>query len=223
VNRVYLNNFARTAQSFASSNFRSAKVRSGLPGLRSTDPRPRSHLWRSRHPSIACHGHSGQAYRTGFTFAEWLCRTADRVDTPRVLGLYRRFRRGPSAPNPPMLRALLQRRYERVRRHVRVCLRIGHGVRGPVVAGVIVAVDESAAVGSEPIRTSCWLPGIGSPLMSSTVSRRILLRSRCSSPCRSARLLAISWCLTLYQGPGPAPCSATRTAATRIHRGSRHI
>ena len=46
---------------------------------------------------------------TGFTLAEWLCRTADRVDPPRVLGSYRRFRRGPSTPNPAILRALLQR------------------------------------------------------------------------------------------------------------------
>ena len=36
------------------------------------DPRPRSHLWRHRHSSIACHGHLGQAYRTGFTLAERL-------------------------------------------------------------------------------------------------------------------------------------------------------
>src|SRR5215471_10209203 len=73
------------------------------------DPRPRPHLWRHRHSSIACHGHSGQAYRTGFTLAEWLCRTADRVDPSRVLGSYRRFRRGPSAPNSAIIRALLQR------------------------------------------------------------------------------------------------------------------
>ena len=59
---------------------------------------------------LRCHGHSGQAYRTGFTLAEWLCRTADRLDPPRVLGSYRRFRRGPSTSNPAMLRALLQRR-----------------------------------------------------------------------------------------------------------------
>src|SRR5215470_15907596 len=58
---------------------------------------------------FACHGHSGQAYRTGFTLAEWLCRTADRVDPSRVLGSYRRFRRGPSAPNSAIIRALLQR------------------------------------------------------------------------------------------------------------------
>src|SRR5215472_8658574 len=73
------------------------------------DPRPRSHLWRHRHSSIARHGHSGQAYRTGFTLAERLCRTADRVDPPRVLGSYRRFRRGPSALNSAIIRALLQR------------------------------------------------------------------------------------------------------------------
>jgi hypothetical protein len=40
---------------------------------------------------------------------EWLCRAADRIDPPRVLGSYRRFRRGPSAPNSAIIRALLQR------------------------------------------------------------------------------------------------------------------
>ena len=35
---------------------------------------------------------TGQAYRTGLSLAEWLCRTADRVDPPRVPGSYRRFR-----------------------------------------------------------------------------------------------------------------------------------
>src|SRR5215468_1679270 len=73
------------------------------------DQRPRSHLWRHRHSSIACHGHSGQAYRTGFILAEWICRAADRIDPSRVLGSYRRFRRGPSAPNSAIIRALLQR------------------------------------------------------------------------------------------------------------------
>src|SRR6516225_221562 len=57
------------------------------------DPRPRSHLWRHRRPSIARDGHSGQADRTGFTLGDWLCRTADRIDPPRVHGSYRRFRR----------------------------------------------------------------------------------------------------------------------------------
>src|SRR6266481_9150810 len=28
----------------------------------------------------ACHGHPGQAYCTGLALAEWLCRTADRID-----------------------------------------------------------------------------------------------------------------------------------------------
>jgi hypothetical protein len=45
----------------------------------------------------------------GSPLAEWLCRTADRVDPPRGLGSYRRFWRGPSAPNPAIPRALLQR------------------------------------------------------------------------------------------------------------------
>jgi hypothetical protein len=33
-------------------------------GSRLHDPGPGSHLWRHRHASIACHGHSGQAYCT---------------------------------------------------------------------------------------------------------------------------------------------------------------
>jgi hypothetical protein len=32
------------------------------------------------HAPIARHGHPGQAYRTSLTLAEWLCRTADRID-----------------------------------------------------------------------------------------------------------------------------------------------
>src|SRR5579872_6190078 len=34
-----------------------------------------------------------------------------------------------------------------IRRNIRVLLREGHGVRGPVVAGVIVSVDECPAIG----------------------------------------------------------------------------
>src|SRR6516225_6555360 len=37
------------------------------------DPRPRSDLRHRRHTPTACHGHPRQAYRTGFTLAEWLC------------------------------------------------------------------------------------------------------------------------------------------------------
>ena len=44
------------------------------------DPRSRSDLWRNCHPAIARHGHPGQAHRTSFALAEWLCRTADRID-----------------------------------------------------------------------------------------------------------------------------------------------
>ena len=54
------------------------------------------------------HGHSGQAYRAGVTLAEWICRAADRVDPPRVPGSYHRIRRGPPAPTPAIVRALLQ-------------------------------------------------------------------------------------------------------------------
>ena len=43
-------------------------------------PRPGPDLWQRRHAPIARHGHPGQAYRTGLALAEWLCRTADRID-----------------------------------------------------------------------------------------------------------------------------------------------
>src|ERR1700757_4737794 len=33
---------------------------------------------------LRAHGHPGQAYCTGLTLAEWLCRTADRIDPSRV-------------------------------------------------------------------------------------------------------------------------------------------
>src|SRR4029079_12427495 len=40
--------------------------------------------------------------------AEWLCRTADRIDAARVRGPFRRLGRGASAPNPASLCPLLQ-------------------------------------------------------------------------------------------------------------------
>src|ERR1700724_2721242 len=49
-------------------------------GSRLHDSRPRSDLRHGRHTPTACHGHSGQAYCSGFTLAEWRCRTADRID-----------------------------------------------------------------------------------------------------------------------------------------------
>jgi hypothetical protein len=44
------------------------------------DPRSGSNLRHCRHATIACHGHPGQAYCTSLTLAEWLSRTADRID-----------------------------------------------------------------------------------------------------------------------------------------------
>src|ERR1700738_5274263 len=37
-------------------------------------------LWQRCHAPIALHGHPGQAYLTSLALAEWLCRTADRID-----------------------------------------------------------------------------------------------------------------------------------------------
>src|SRR5882762_3502618 len=44
------------------------------------DPGPRSDLRQRRHPPTSRHGHSGQADCTSLALAEWLCRTADRID-----------------------------------------------------------------------------------------------------------------------------------------------
>jgi hypothetical protein len=68
-----------------------------------------SDLRHHRHTPIARHGHPGQAYCISLALAEWLCRTADRIDPARVCGPFRRLGRGASAPNPASLCSLLQR------------------------------------------------------------------------------------------------------------------
>ena len=57
---------------------------------------------------IARHGDPGQAYRTSFALAEWLCRTADRIDPARVFGPHHCLGRGTSAPDSEKLCGLLQ-------------------------------------------------------------------------------------------------------------------
>src|SRR5215204_1557181 len=42
------------------------------------------HLWHGCHTPTSRHGHPGQAYGPGLALAEWLCRTADRIDPARV-------------------------------------------------------------------------------------------------------------------------------------------
>ena len=71
-------------------------------------PRSGSDLRQHCRTPDACHGHPGQAYRTGLALAEWLCRTADRIDPTRVRGPFHRLRRGASTPHPANLRSLLQ-------------------------------------------------------------------------------------------------------------------
>ena len=44
--------------------------------IRDRDP----HLWCGRHTPTACQGHPGQTHRTSLALAEWICRTADRID-----------------------------------------------------------------------------------------------------------------------------------------------
>src|SRR5258708_924659 len=72
------------------------------------DPRPRSDLRHRRHTPIAHHGQSRQAHCTSLTLAEWLCRTADRIDPARVFGSRHCLGPGTSAPNSEKLCGLLQ-------------------------------------------------------------------------------------------------------------------
>src|ERR1700694_6038759 len=73
-------------------------------------PGPRSDLWRRRHTPIASNGHSGQTDCSGLTLAEWLCRTADRIDPARVFGPHHCLGRSTSAPDSNFLCRLLQPR-----------------------------------------------------------------------------------------------------------------
>src|SRR5260221_14594555 len=79
-------------------------------GRGSALPHPRSgpDLWQRRHAPIARHGHPGQAYRASLALAEWLCRTADRIDPARVRRSYDCPGRGASASDSEILRPLLQ-------------------------------------------------------------------------------------------------------------------
>ena len=89
-----------------------APANSGIPLERSAAlprPRSRSNLWHHRHTPIARYGHPGQAHRAGLALAEWLCRTADRIDPARVRGSFHHLRRGASTPHPANLCLLLQR------------------------------------------------------------------------------------------------------------------
>src|SRR4030088_1306191 len=72
------------------------------------EPRSGSNLRHCRHAPIACHGHQGQAHCTSLALAEWLCRTADRIDPARVLGPHHCLGRDASAPNLAIICSLLQ-------------------------------------------------------------------------------------------------------------------
>src|SRR3979490_2107593 len=52
--------------------------------------------------------HPGQAHRTSLALAEWLCRTADRIDPARVCGPHHCLGRDAFASGPEILRRLLQ-------------------------------------------------------------------------------------------------------------------
>jgi hypothetical protein len=70
--------------------------------------RDRDRIRCCRHPSIARHGHSRQTHCAILTLAEWLCRTADRINPARVFGSHRWLWRGAFAPDPEILCCLLQ-------------------------------------------------------------------------------------------------------------------
>jgi hypothetical protein len=59
----------------------------------------------TRHPGYTI---SQRIYRTGFALAEWLCRTADRIDPTRVCRPHHRLGRDAFASGPEILRRLLQ-------------------------------------------------------------------------------------------------------------------
>jgi hypothetical protein len=71
--------------------------------------RSESDLRYRRYAAVTRHGHSRQAYGAGLALAEWLCRTADRIDPARVRGPFCRHGGGASAPDPASLCWLLQR------------------------------------------------------------------------------------------------------------------
>src|ERR1039458_3941289 len=60
--------------------------------------------------TILGHGHPRQANCTSLTLAEWLCRTADRIDPTQVSGSCGDLGRGTSAPDSKIIRRLLQLR-----------------------------------------------------------------------------------------------------------------
>ena len=103
---------------FAAVTIRSRSTQTAVPSenlIRLCVPRTSSGLSRSgsdlRHhhkTPIGCHGHPGQAHCTSLALAEWLCRTADRIDPARVYRPFRHLPRGSSAPNPASLCSLLQ-------------------------------------------------------------------------------------------------------------------
>nr|WP_249793980.1 hypothetical protein [Bradyrhizobium cenepequi] len=66
-------------------------------------------LWQPRYAAIARHGHPRQACCTSLAVAEWLCRTVDRIDPPRVFGPHHCPERDASASDSAILRTLLQR------------------------------------------------------------------------------------------------------------------
>src|SRR3954470_9883148 len=66
-------------------------------------PRPRSRFWLNRTTAPPGHGHSRQTYRTSRAMAERICRTTDRVHSPKMSGSHHCLWRGASARTPVCL------------------------------------------------------------------------------------------------------------------------
>src|SRR3954470_10301473 len=74
-------------------------VSTGIP-----HPRPRSRFWLNRKTAPPGHGHSRQTYCAPLAMAERICRTTDRVHSPRMSGSHHHLGSRASTPGAARLR-----------------------------------------------------------------------------------------------------------------------
>jgi hypothetical protein len=135
-------------------------------------PGPGSGLRHDRHSPTAGHGYKRQACCTGLAVAEWLCRTADRLDPARVCRQSHCFGRGASAPNVAILCPVLQPHQNPL-------------VLGQRCAGLSShSTDRNCPITRDPWRTSPSVrPGLG-------------FRYR-----QRSKRLGLSFLITMFAGP----------------------